>query len=235
MPSQLYLWGPLKQQYIDDLTFLKEMFFERFQPIFANAEAEAEAYEKELWDSIMSRPCTEDTYFDPSDYVDAVREKAVERYDMLNLMHYRNLASWICNLCQVWEQQLLSFVLNEAETEGIRYSPDDVKKGFSFSKAVFELHQQPFENLSSWGKIKELRLLVNVIKHAEGDSEQRLRKIRPDLFTQNFFGTDYDMTSLYHTTLLEPTLAISDADFVAYYDALVQFWDQLPERMYTSD
>ena len=80
-----------------------------------------------------------------------------------------------------------------------------------------------------------LGMLVNVIKHAEGDSEQRLRKIRPDLFTQNFFGTDYDMTSLYHTTLLEPTLAISDADFVAYYDALVQFWDQLPERMYTSD
>ena len=38
-----------------------------------------------------------------------------------------------------------------------------------------------------------------------------------------------------NSILLEPTLAISDADFVAYYDALVQFWDQLPERMYTSD
>lgn len=235
MRSQLYLWGPLKQGYIDDLTFIKGMFFERIQPIFANAEAEAKEYGKQLWNEIMSRPCTEDTYVDPGDYVDAVQEKEIERYSMLELMHYRNLVSWISNMCQVWEQQLLSFVLNEAETEGIRYDPAEVKRGFGFAKDVFELHQQPFEKLASWEKIRELRLLVNTIKHAEGDSEQKLRKIRPDFFVQNFFGTDYDMTSLYHTTLLETTLAVTEADFIAYYDALVQFWNELPERMYTAE
>lgn len=235
MPSQLYLWGPLKQQYIDDLTFLKEMFFGRIQPIFANAEVEAEAYEKELWDSIMSRPCTEDTYFDPGDYVDAIQEKAVERYDMLRLMHYRNLATWICNLCQVWEQQLYSFVIHEAEQEGLKYDPSDIKRGFAFSKDVFEWHQQPFEKMDSWGKIKELRLLVNVIKHAEGDSEQKLRKLRPDYFTQDVCGTQHDLMSLYHTTLLEPTLMIQEQDFLDYFNALIKFWEDLPERMYTMD
>lgn len=235
MRSQLYLWGSLRQQYIDDLTFVKEMFFERIHPIFANAEAEAEAYQSELWNGIMNQPCTEDTYFDPGDYVDVVQEKAVERYDMLQLMHYRNLTAWICILCQVWEQQLYSFVLQEAEQEGLKYDPSEIKRGFAFSKEVFEWHQQPFEQMAVWDKIRELRLLVNVIKHAEGDSEQKLRALRPDYFTEEICGTQYDLMALYHTTLLEPTLMIKEQDFINYYEALVKFWTDLPERMYTLD
>ena len=41
MKSQLYLWEPLRQKYIGDLTLIKTMFIERIQPISANAEKEA--------------------------------------------------------------------------------------------------------------------------------------------------------------------------------------------------
>ena len=235
MHAQLYLWGPLRQRYINDLSFIKTMFIERIQPIFANAEAEAEAFQDELWNNIMNQPCTEDTYTDPGDYVDYVRDEAIERYDMLQLMHYRKIGMWIACMCQVWEQQLYSFVMNEAEREGITYNSSDIKRGFAFTKEVFEWHQQPFEKMTAWDKIKELRLLVNVIKHAEGDSEQKLRKLRPDYFTQEVCGTSYDLMSLYHTTLLEPTLMIQEKDFIDYYDALIRFWTDLPERMYTAD
>lgn len=211
------------------------MFIERIQPIFANAEAEAEAYQEELWKAIMDCPCTEDSYTDPGDYVDFVQDEGIERYEMLNLMHYRNMGMWIACLCQVWEQQLYSFVMNEAEQEGIKYNPADSSRGFAFTKEVFEWHQQPLEKMDSWAKIKELRLLVNVIKHAEGDSEQKLRKIRPDYFTQNVLGTEYDLMSLYHTTLNEPTLMIQEKDFIDYFNALVKFWTDLPERMYTKE
>lgn len=235
MRTQLYLWEPLRQKYIRDLTFLKTMFLERIQPIFANAEAEAEAYQKELWDSIMNRPCNEDSYADPEDYVDYAQDEGTERYEMLHLMHYRNIGMWISCLCQVWEQQLYSFVMNEAEREGIKYNPAVIHRGFAFTKEVFDRHQQPFEKMESWEKIKELRLLVNVIKHSEGDSEQKLRKLRPDFFTNNVSETEYDLISLYHTTLNEPTLMIQEKDFVDYFDALVRFWKDLPERMYTEE
>lgn len=235
MRSQLYLWEPLRQRYIDDLTLIKTMFIERIQPIFANAEKESEEYQNELWESIINRPCTEDNYVDPGDYVGFVQEKAVERYEMLSLMRYRNIGMWIACLCQVWEQQLYSFIIHEAQQEGIKYDSSDIKRGFAFSKEVFEWHQQPFEQMATWAKIKELRLLVNVIKHAEGDSEQKLRTLRPDYFTEEVCGTQYDLMVLYHTTLLEPTLMIKEQDFTDYYDALVKFWTDLPERMYTAD
>lgn len=233
MYSQLYLWEPLRQQYIDDLTTIKNMFIERIQPVFANPEAEAKQYANQLWQSLMNCPCAEDECADPGDYVEFVQDKEIERYEMLSLMRYRNIGMWLSCLCQVWEQQLYSFIMHEAEREGLKYDSKVSKRGFAFTKEAFDFHQQRFEAMPVWTKIKELRLLVNVIKHAEGDSEEKLRKIRPDYFVQDVYGTKYDLISLYHTTLLEPTLIIKEQDFIDYFDALVQFWKDLPERMYS--
>lgn len=235
MKSQLYLYQNLRRKYIKDLTQIKEVFFERIQPIFANAETEATAYQNQLWDNLMSQPCSEESIIDPSDFVVTVQEAGFEKYEILSLMKYRNISMWISCMCQVWEQQLFSFIYQEALSEGLKYDESDLKKGFSFSKEVFEWHQQPFENLACWPKIRELRALVNVIKHSEGDSEQKLRKMRPDYFEYDTDIGKYDLLSLYHSTLLEATLQINDKDFIDYYDALIAFWNELPEWMYTEN
>jgi len=89
--------------------------------------------------------------------------------------------------------------------------------------------------MSSWNKLKELRLLVNVIKHSEGDSEKRLRKVRPDYFIYNSGTSDIDLLKLYNSSLLEPTIQISTDDFILYHNAILEFWDELPERMISSN
>lgn len=235
MKSQLYLYQDLRKKYIKDLTQIKDLFYERIQPIFADAEKEATTYQDQLWDNLMSQPCSEDRMIDPSDYVETVQEAAFEKYEILSLMQYRNISMWISCMCQVWEQQLFSFVYHEALSEGIKYDEADLKRGFAFSKEVFEWHQQPFENLVCWPEIKELRALVNVLKHSEGDSEQKLRKMRPDYFEHDTGIEKYDLLSLYHSTLLDATLQIKDKDFINYYNALIAFWNELPERMYTKE
>ena len=88
--------------------------------------------------------------------------------------------------------------------------------------------------MQCWSKIKELRALVNVIKNSEGDSEQKLRQMRSDYFEHDTGIGKYDLLSLYHSTLLEATLQIKDEDFIEYYNALISFWTELPERMYTN-
>ena len=37
-------------------------------------------------------------------------------------------------------------------------------------------------DLPQWDAVAELRLVANAVKHAEGESEQELRQLRPDLF-----------------------------------------------------
>lgn len=207
-----------------------------FNLFFADAEKEATDYQNKLWEDLMNKPYyDEDMLIDPVDLVDTVQEAGFEKYEILSLMQYRNISMWISCMCQVWEQQLFSFVYHEALREGIKYAESDLKRGFIFSKDVFEWHQQPFETLACWSKVKELRALVNVIKHSEGNSEQKLRKIRPDYFELDTGTGKYDLLSLYHSTLLEATLQIKEQDFLDYYNALIAFWYELPERMFSKE
>lgn len=59
MKSQLYLYKGLRKKYIKDLTQIKELFFEKIEPVFANAEKEARDYQNHLWDNVMPQPCDE--------------------------------------------------------------------------------------------------------------------------------------------------------------------------------
>ena len=234
--TELYLYNNQRKIFKNDITNIKDLFFERIFPVFSNAEQEATEYQETLWNNLMEQPCcSEDGYpIDPADFVDSIQEEGFNRYEILRLMHYRTITMWLACMCQVWEQQLYTFVIQEARNSGIEYSASDIKKGFSFCKDAFEYHNQSFESMTCWKKIKELRLLVNVIKHAEGDSEIQLRKIRPDFFTYDSGAGDIDLLQLYKSTLLEPTMQVSEQDFNEYYNALITFWDELPERMISS-
>ena len=223
--TELYLYSQQRKIFKKDISNIKELFFERILPVFANAEQEAEEYQDTLWNNLMEQPCyCEDDIIDPADFVDKIQEEGYNKYELLTLMHYRTIGMWVACMCQVWEQQLFSFVVQEERNNHMKYADDDKKRGFEFSKEVFEYHNQPFENMKCWIKIRELRLLVNVIKHAEGRSESQLRKIRPDFFTYNHGTGDIDLLDLYHSTLLEPTIQIKEQDFVEYHDALIAFW-----------
>jgi len=234
--TELYLYSHQRELYKKDITNIKKLFFERIYPVFANAEKEAEEYQETLWNNLMEQTYDDEGgIIDPGDFVDSIESEGFNRYAILSLMQYRTIGMWISCMCQVWEQQIFTFVVQEARNNHLKYSESDIKKGFSFTKDVFKYHNQKIEQMSSWNKLKELRLLVNVIKHSEGDSEKRLRKVRPDYFIYNSGTSDIDLLKLYNSSLLEPTIQISTDDFILYHNAILEFWDELPERMISSN
>jgi len=210
------------------------MYLERIEPVFANAETEAEQFTEKIWDDAMSSPWDGESDFDLSDIADTCQEIGLKRYEILSLMRYRNLAMWISCLYQSWEQQIMRFVKNEIETDGCFNLTGDMD--FATAKKGFKIHNCPIDELSCWKKIRELRALVNVIKHSEGDSAKILRKLRPDFFCwEETNGFSRDKLQLFESSLLDETLNIENEDFTAYYNALIAFWDELPERMYSDD
>lgn len=231
MKSQLYLYHQLREKYIRELEIINKFFTERLLPVFSNAEIEAENYEKTLRSQLDEVVKSGFEEIDADSLDELVKTEALEYYEMISLMNYRTIGMWITCLCQVWEQQLYSFIIRSGKQEGINYGQDN---SFDFCKRVFFEHQQDLEKMESWKKIQELRLLVNVLKHSEGKSERKLRDIRPDYFQQNIDGKIYDIMSFSHSSLREQALMIKDEDFKNYFDALVQFWTDIPERMYTA-
>ena len=68
-----------------------------------------------------------------------------------------------------------------------------------------------------------------MIKHGDGNSAKQLEAIRPDYFAKI---SNTRLIDLYLTTLNEKVLDVDDSEIINYRDAIIMFWDELPERMY---
>ena len=87
------------------------------------------------------------------------------------------------------------------------------------------------ENFSSWADIKELRLLANVIKHAEGRSSRELAEIAPALFGLSSEDRAKEgfaqVAGRIHWPLFGLDLFVKEGDLHRYADAIGYFWNSL--------
>lgn len=218
----------VRKNNIKNLNYIYDLYAERIKPIFANAEQEGEEESARAWEEFGARPYVEGGR-EMEDFVDDCQEIGYEKYEIINLMQYRELLNWICCMCQVWEQQCYKLIIDESYHENIEYDDEFKGKGFEFIKDMFNIHGFNLEKMSMWCKISELRDLVNITKHGQGRAEKRLRKKRPDLFIDK--DSNIDLLRLYNTSLCEPTLQVTTNDFEDYKKALCEFWEKIPEEL----
>ncbi|MGB4018095.1 MAG: hypothetical protein WBK78_01195, partial [Syntrophomonadaceae bacterium] len=133
-------------------------------------------------------------------------------------------------LYHIWEQQLMRFTLRE-----MRHYFDFDKGGLSYSEVqtIFELHGVSITDTKAWKKVRELKLLVNTIKHGAGESSERLKKLRPDYFDRDVIS-GRDTLALSDSVLLdEYSLQVKESDLFDYLAATKNFWDEMPERAFS--
>jgi len=151
---------------------------------------------------------------------------------------YRILIAWLSITCQLWEQQLIQWVDNQID--GLQLIADGYKYPKSLSEVRDFLYQDgngfDIRKFQEWKNISELRSIVNVIKHSEGNSEQALRKKRPELFTKEKSYIDGSpiedafMIKSMHTSIGFPVLEINDDDLEKYTNACSLFWDEFSQN-----
>jgi hypothetical protein len=83
--------------------------------------------------------------------------------------------------------------------------------------------------------MEELRLLANTIKHAEGDSAEKLRRCAPELFQRpRYFDSSEVLNSAsadVFTPLLGDDIYVKASDIHRYKEAITLFWRSLAERL----
>lgn len=228
METQLYFWKPLIEEYQKTISLVGD-YHKRTMVVFSDIEKEAEKYEEEFYENY---PATEST--DPASVAEWAHERAIEKYQALSNMKSNNLLMTISMLYHVWEQQLIKFTIHELQ----HYLEFDRKAvSFSHVQTIFRLHGVDILKTESWTGIHELKCLVNTIKHGDGESADKLRKIRPDFFDlpyPSWFGKGTDTLELYGAVLLdEYSLQVSEKDLYTYIEAAKKFWDEMPERAYS--
>jgi hypothetical protein len=224
LKTQLYFWEPLIKEYKKSLKLVGE-YYDRTKVVFDDIEKEAETYAENFYNKFEGSE-----YTDPASVAEWAEERGLERYQTLAIMKSNHLMMTISMLYHMWEQQIIRFTIGELRHH-IRFD----QKVITYAKAqsIFRLHDVDIISTKSWPKIKELKLIVNTIKHGDGDLANKLRKIRPDFF-QSEFLSDTDILELHGAVLLDDySLQVNEKDLKDYIDILINFWDEMPEIGYS--
>lgn len=234
MKSQLYVPETTRAYFKDEIASYVEIYFRNLLPVFEDMENEADKKSDEFYNNFMNIPAYDDC-IDHASIAEKALEIGIDHYSYLKLGKYHLNATWHSTLYQLWEQQLRLFLFREmSHIDNINFKTF-CTNGIRDIKEKFQFHNVAIENFACWPKINELRLLCNVIKHGDGASANDLRYINPDLFKRpDFFHKEsrMDVIELCKTTLLEETLNIDQNTLFCYKDALLSFWDIIPERNY---
>lgn len=232
MKSQLYVPEVTRRYLQSQISSFVEIYFQKLLPVFRDIEKDADKRANDFYNEFMNQPSYDDS-IDPASIAEKALNIGIEHYSYLKLGKYHLTAIWHAMLYQLWEQQLRSFLFREiSHVKKIDF------KGFckDFGEITDELkfHNVDIKSFSCWAKIDELRELCNVIKHGDGRALNRLRKINPSLFKKGSVIA-IDLVELYKTSLLEETLNLNETTLQDYKDALLSFWEEIPERNYSND
>jgi hypothetical protein len=176
---------------------------------FADIEEEAEEYQGAFFNSLMQRPIEGD----PAEAAESARFHAVSHYMLLKDTRQGFLNLLAVALFHLHEQHLSELGRRVAQ-EGGR-SPQ-------------------LDGLTGYDAMKELGLVANAVKHAEGRSAEALRDARPDLFVR---PPDVGLRELQGrvTPLRNPLggadLFVTEKDLVTYADALKELWIDIRARV----
>jgi len=228
--SQLYLYPALRKKFKIPIETFSSICQERIFIIFENIESEADEKSNKYYDNIMCNYYEE--IVDPLSIAEDAFEHGLEHYLSLNLVRYNIIALSIVALYQIWEQSVKLFLFHEihhtCEIEFSKYFNNikEIKRGFEF-------HNYDITEMKCWEIIDELRLLCNTIKHGDGPSAKELLEKNSALFKKSI-SDELDI-EFENTTLLAETLDISTDLFNTYSKALMDFWDELPERSFSDE
>lgn len=212
---------------IDRIEKYRDIYFKRIKINFNNIEQEAEQYAEETYNKLISSE--KKINYDSSILAEFANGDGIGYYRDLSIAKYNVLAMFISTLYQIWEQQIRRFLY-----DSITFEYKTEFKDFCVSskeiKQLLEKYNLNLVKLKSFKKLNELRLLVNVIKHGEGDSSEKLKEINSNLFRREENIDELEI-NIMNTTLLNETLDINDNDFYKYTDAVINFWREFPEKL----
>ena len=210
------------EKFIKEIDFVYNSYINNIKDIYNTPLNEADYYVNYLEQNLQELES-----LSPDDAMLEIQGKGQERYYFILNMKYRNLAMYINVIYQMLEQFIMAICRFQQEYHtGDPYIKNLSLKNLNQCIKMFDEYNFEIENLDIYDKINELRLLQNVLKHAEGTSKKELNEKRPDYFT-----TKKSVFAMYRNTIIDATLNISDEDLKDYVDAIKEFLKFFPDKL----
>jgi hypothetical protein len=227
------MWGPFRQSLIRGHLFYVEEARRRLLSQFEDIEAEADKAAED-WLQQSSGRFDPDRH-DPGDFYEAANDAGIDFYTLLSDMRDQTRLSVVAGMFHEWDKQLRDWLVREiqhwhhGDAAALKVWSADFPQiaelleslGWSISGAAY------FESLDA------CRLVVNVYKHGKGKSLDDLKLQYPEYLHDPFSGAGGRFSGVEHRD--HTHLKVSDAQFQAFSDAIVSFWQAMPENTFKSE
>jgi hypothetical protein len=229
MDNALFWSAHIRDTFLPQVRVLRETILQRFMPTFQSMSDEAEQVTEDAWQELGQRAGAD---VDPGDLAEMARDAGVDRYLMLNSAKQGLLNLFAVAVHHLVEQQQLFLLRREPLPRNDEFN-HQLLNATEFATRLMasgiDISLYP-----SAAKLRELRLVANVVKHAEGPALSQLRQVRPDMGLPEFMrSTDLGNRStrsalrFVYQPLAGEDVHVSEEDLAGYFDAAEEFWTHL--------
>jgi len=226
------MWEPSRKQLIKAHTFYVEQAKERLLTRFENIEDEANK-ETDSWLRETSHLFDPDRH-DPSDFYEQADDIGIEFYELLTELRDRTRLSVIAGMYHEWDKKLRDWLWREIRRwhlgDQLRrqiWSVDFISLMDFMVALGWDVTKTPY-----YQHLDACRLIVNVYKHGEGKSFELLRQRYPQYIENNFAGAANYGWTLSHADYTH--LKAPDGSLDLFSQAIIDFWNDVPENVYAS-
>lgn len=211
--------------FIPQIKQFDKMFSETVFPPFADPEAQANKIAQDYWNTRMNEPVGE---FGPDqdmgDIADDAQQQGIEFYQTMTAMHHTVLNLFTTGVFHLFEQQVGTW-LEHLNGKRPKFPIDELAKSAFIDK---DGRTVAFDSAPGWGKLDELRLVANTVKHAEGDSANKLRAVNAAHFTlPSVRGTGLEKhfgDRMLGEPLTGEGIYVVKADYDEFVTTVIGFW-----------
>lgn len=218
------MWDPERKNFIDSHNFFVSQAKKRVLSQFDNIEDEVKDREKE-WLGSLDHDSYSESY-DIADLYEWIHQQSLEQSFMLYELRHQMLLSIVAGMYHQWDKQLRVWLEREAREWGYNVVNSEIwKKDIGCIYELFKYCEWDVESEEFFQKLDACRLVVNVHKHGKGVSLDNLKKNYVEYFCGDGENNDLDHTLLF----------LDDSHLEEFSDAIIKFWEVIPERMEESE
>lgn len=226
------MWGPFRRSLIEGHLFYVDQARKRLFSQFDDIESEADKAAEEWLERSNDR--FDPDRHDPGSFYEAANEVGIEFYGLLSDMRDQTRLSVVAGMFHEWDKQLRDWLVQEIKHwhHGDNTPLKVWSVDFGDIADLLECLGWKIRSTHYFPKLDACRLVVNVYKHGEGKSLVDLRQNYPEYLDDPFKGAGGFMSGIEcrdHTHL-----KVSDEQFQAFSDAIVAFWQCVPENIPSS-
>ena len=226
------MWEPFRQSVIAGHRFYVEQAQKRLLSQFEDIEAEADKAADD-WLAKSAGHFDPDRH-DPSDFYEAANDAGIEFYGLLSDMRDQTSLSVVAGMFHEWDKQFRDWLVREikhwhhGDTAALKIWSAD----FGQIAELLESLGWKITSTNYFGQLDACRLVVNVYKHGRGKSLDDLKQKFPEYLKDPFHGSGGMFSDVTHRD--HKHLKASNDQFQAFSDAIVAFWQAVPENIFES-